>query len=75
MKFATKPCSGCGRAIIWAQNPDTGKKVPLDATAIVYDVTHHEGAGEVVVARTHTSFVSHFNTCTKANSFSGGKKQ
>ena len=74
MSFATKPCMGCGRPIIWALNPTTGKKVPLDAKAIVYDVTHHEGDGDVIVERAINAYVSHFNTCPKANSFSGSKK-
>ncbi len=70
----TVPCRGCGNPIIWAQNPDTGKKVPLDAKAIVYDVTYHENGGEVIVTRSMQSYVSHFNTCPKANDFSKGKK-
>lgn len=74
MNLKTVPCKGCGRPIIWAQNPDTGKRVPLDAKAVVYDLTHHEGDGDAVVQRTMNAYVSHFNTCPKANSFSGGKK-
>jgi hypothetical protein len=70
-------CKGCGRQIIWALNPDTGKRVPLDAVAPVYfliERSREEGGNECVPAPAHT-YVTHFATCSKANEFSGPKKR
>lgn len=66
-------CKGCGKAITWALNTETGKRVPLDATAIVYSAV--VAGGEVRAKQERGMFVSHFQTCTKANDFSGGKKK
>ena len=71
-------CKGCGAIIVWAET-NHGKNVPLDPRAIVYSVVMEKGK-LVAVKPTpgivgEQFMVSHFNTCSKANDFSGSKKQ
>ena len=73
-------CKGCGKEIVFADIADekgilTGKRVPLDTAAPVYQVDASQKAGqpERVAYRRRDTFVSHFVTCPKANQFSGGK--
>ncbi len=70
-------CRGCGRPIVWAET-SAGKNVPLDPRAVVYSVVMERGK-RIAVKPTPGVFgeefmVSHFNTCPKANDFSGSKR-
>jgi len=64
-----KKCEGCGKEIRWAQT-NKGKWMPLDANSHVYFL--QKGLdGEMRAERAPNAFVSHFQTCPKANDFSG----
>lgn len=69
MIFKTAKCKECGKDIIWATNPATGKHVPLDAKAVVYKIEAREVEGkEVYLALQNPDFkVTHWATCPKAN--------
>ena len=70
-------CKGCGREILWALNPETGKRVPLDVMAPVYlfiPRSREEGGNECQRAPAQM-YVSHFATCSKANDYSGSRKE
>ena len=73
----TSTCKGCGAAIIWALNPSTGKRVPLDAKALVYETWDGKDGPECAPTTADGSekehFVSHFLTCPKVNDFSHKK--
>ena len=72
-------CRGCGRPIIWGETA-TGTRIPLDATAPVYQVVKEEidpsnpAAYKLVIDRA-PGFVSHFATCSQARSFSKNRKK
>lgn len=67
-----RPCKGCGKPIIFAKN-ETGKIVPLDARAPVYEIKK-DFDGESVASLTQENFyVSHFSICSKANDFSSSR--
>jgi len=55
----------CRARIIFLENPETGKKVPVDADTVEADDTEYDGAR-------HTS---HFKTCKAPNRFSKGNKR
>ena len=59
-------CEGCDRPIAWGVGAN-GTKIPLDLKVIVYSIFPNQGEeGDLMVARDHNSFVSHFNTCTNS---------
>lgn len=62
-------CKGCGRKIFWGETGE-GKKIPLDASAPVYEFN---GKSNKITRTSSMVFVSHFSTCSKANDFSHGK--
>jgi len=66
-------CRGCGKEIIWGENADTGRPVPLDPTPPVYHVVELPN-GKVMAHRDKHSMVTHFATCPDANKFSGRGK-
>ena len=74
--FEKSVCRGCGRPIIWAEN-ENGKKIPLDATAPVYQVTEEkidtENRRYAIKVQRSGGYVSHFSTCPKASDFSKAK--
>lgn len=79
-KYATTPCRGCGRPVIFVSvaKPDgSHATVPLDPSApVFYRESDGEGGGVWVQDRTREILVSHFATCSKANDFSGsGRRQ
>lgn len=66
-------CKGCGRPIIWATNPATGKRVPIDPTPVSYHVYETKG-GEIECIPVDCPDgdvigVNHFSTCPSANGF------
>lgn len=80
-------CSGCGRQIIWIRTT-AGKNMPCD-TAIVSYKCNPKGkekivtpSGAVVTGDTGVEqsqadgfgYISHFATCTRANSFRRNKQ-
>ncbi len=67
-------CAGCGATIVWAVNPATGKKVPLDPRAPIYRFVDAPGGPEALRETDGELMVSHFATCTKAADFSGRNK-
>lgn len=68
-------CRGCDRAIIWAVNESTGKPIPLDAVAPVYNIVGEElEKGTPVAGKAVNAFVSHFTTCKKPEQFSKGER-
>lgn len=71
-EFQTTNCKGCGRPIVWATNPKTGKKVPLDPSAQVYHVRNVDGRIECLQDERPTVMVNHFQTCADANKFNKG---
>lgn len=72
----TTACKGCGNPIVWAVNPATGKRVPLDPKAPIYRVVElPNGECEALRESDGELMVSHFSTCPKANDFSGGGKR
>jgi hypothetical protein len=73
-EFPTAICKGCGRPIVWAVNPKTGKKVPLDPSAQVYHVRTEGGVVQCLQDERTTVMVNHFQTCSKANEFNKGGK-
>ena len=57
-------CRGCGKEIVWAQDMNTGAKIPLekiDAYVLTQDGT---------CCKSPSTYISHFKTCPKANDFS-----
>lgn len=68
-EFQTTLCKGCNRPIVWAVNPKTGKKVPLDPSAQVYHVREVDGRIECAQDERPSVMVNHFRTCSKANEF------
>ena len=69
-------CAGCGKLIVWAVSEDTGKNVPLDPSAPVYEVLGDEALGARKRARiVKTHMVNHFCTCSEANRFSGRNRK
>lgn len=68
-------CKGCGAEMVWAVNPATRKRIPLDIKPPVY-IAIELPTGEVEALRCDDGVygVSHFATCPKANEFSGGKR-
>lgn len=73
--YATTPCRGCGKAIVFVTNNE-GKSVPLDPVAPVY-VRMRDGDGGALWARDTSGeiLVSHFATCSRANDFSGSSRR
>lgn len=74
----TVPCKGCGAPLVWAVNPATGKRVPLDARSVVYQLVEQLQVGaepKLEAIRKPNHFVSHFQTCPKAAEFSRSKKK
>lgn len=62
-------CSGCGAAIRWALTPN-GKRMPVDATPEKRIVLDDVRTGDdAPLARVIDTYVSHFATCPKANTF------
>jgi len=68
--IATTPCKGCGKPMIYAKSPKTGKMIPLDARAPVFFVV--DG---VAFPASDGYYVSHFSTCVKADQFSARNKK
>ena len=74
MKRST--CKGCGAAIVWAVNPATGKRVPLEPAGRVLYRAIELPDGSVEAIREDPTptddpiMRSHFETCPKANDFS-----
>lgn len=65
-----RKCKACGKPLAFVRG-ETGKIIPLDRVAPVYEVTK-DLVGEVVAKRCGPGvMVSHFSTCPKANNFSG----
>jgi hypothetical protein len=73
-------CRGCGKEIVWAET-NHGKKIPLDAKIAVYSVKNERGTLIALNITGHTGpngdhyMVSHFNTCSKADHFSGSSRR
>lgn len=70
-------CRGCGKEIVWATT-STGKNMPLDPNVTVYSVVPERGR-LIAVKPTpgvlgERFMVSHFNTCSDADQFSGKNK-
>lgn len=64
-------CRGCGMTIEFMKNPNgNGKWLPLQRVRSAYVL---EGAGEIrkvtLAPTTKAIFVSHFETCSKADDF------
>jgi hypothetical protein len=76
LKWST--CAGCGAAIVWARNIETGNRIPLDVRAGVYQVASR-GNEQICRSATHEAtlekightamLVSHFVTCPKRDQF------
>jgi hypothetical protein len=64
-------CRGCGRAIVWAINTRDGKPIPLNPSAPVFAVQEVAGVKHATQTGAGMFLVSHFATCSAANSFSG----
>ena len=65
----------CGKKILWVETID-GKKIPLDATAPVYDLSVKNECDDTPIAyRARKSYVLHFATCKFANEFSKKNKK
>ena len=71
-KILERPCRAC-RAPLRFVPGENGKLIPLDLRSQVYRVTT-DLVGEPVAKQEEGSFVSHFQTCPKANDFSASKK-
>jgi len=77
----SRPGTGCGARIIWAQDAK-GVKIPLDPRAAVYMVQAKDGlliatrqAAPDLDAMAPTGMaVGHFHTCPKASDFTRTKK-
>ena len=72
MNYST--CKGCGAKIIWAVNPATGSKIPIDTKPTVYRLIEVNGRVEAIKEEVESPDilgVSHFATCSKAADFSG----
>lgn len=68
-------CRACNREIVWATNPVTGKKVPLDASPVVTYQLQDGSDGKEAIMDEEKSYISHFLTCPSADRFSKGKKK
>lgn len=64
----SRPCRRCGRPIIWAVNPRTGSKVPLDARpSTVFWLTSGRGTdGTPQCEQVDGVRINHFVTCPHA---------
>lgn len=70
-EYPKSKCRGCGRTIVWAFHPGTGKNVPLDPSAVIYRaVLMPNGKVECIKEYEDDLMVNHFNTCSKAGEFS-----
>lgn len=69
LKSEAKACRGasCKTPVIWANNPKTGKPIPLDSRAPVYRVEMIDG--KLTAVRDRGAFVTHFATCKDAAQF------
>ena len=66
MALETRPCTGCGKPVVWALHPENGTPMPLDPRPSVYRVVD----GKAI--RVPDVLVLHFATCSDANRFSKG---
>lgn len=55
----------CRAQIVWLENPDTGKSVPVDADTVKPEHDHYDA---------ELGHVSHFKTCSAPGRFSKGKR-
>jgi len=60
-----RACKSCGKPMLLVKNAATGKWLPLDARAVVYQVDEDGLARKV-----DGHYVSHFNTCPQAGQHS-----
>lgn len=68
-------CKGCGNPIVWATNPATGKKVPLDPKGVIYRAVElPNGEVEAIREDDDSVMISHFQTCPEANKFNRSSK-
>jgi hypothetical protein len=71
-------CKGCGKRILFARVKNQKGDlvhVPLDPAPPIYHIAFNEdGTAEAVRGTRNRLMVSHFNTCPKANEFSGSRK-
>lgn len=68
----TVPCRGCGKPIVFAENTQTGKMIPLDARSVCYVAQEWEGK---IICASSEAMISHFATCPKAADFSHKKEK
>lgn len=72
----TSVCKGCGKPIVWATNPQSGKKVPITLvpTYLVYDIGDQETECIINVPNDVDDRlgINHFLVCPKANDFHRG---
>lgn len=74
--FLTAKCPTCGRDIIWAVNPTTGKRVPIDPRPVIYllaDTVTGLECNPLTAAPGTCLGVSHFATCTKPKHLNKGE--
>jgi len=69
-------CRGCGRAILFARS-STGRAIPLERVRRVYRLEQRgEGPAEArALEELGTVYVSHFETCPKAEQFTRGRER
>lgn len=66
-----RPCKACGRKLAFVPGPN-GKAIPLDLQSPVYAIRKDLAGG--MVAEKAEAYVSHFASCSKASTFSRGKR-
>ena len=67
------PCRGCGMKIEFVKSATTGKAIPLQRIRRIYSVVADEA--QQVTELDGVLFVSHFETCPQAASFSRPRKE
>jgi len=74
-EMRTMPCRACGCPVLFAVNPETGRRIPLDARATTYTVHVVDGVPTIKAKTTGAdrAYVSHFCTCPDGQQFSKSK--
>lgn len=70
-----RTCKRCNCPIIFAENPQTGATIPLDASSPVYRLVDDRDHDKLLAFPVKNFHVSHFKTCRHADEFSRKKEK
>lgn len=73
MEIERRACKACKAPLAIVMGPN-GKRIPLDERSLVYRIGT-DMVGEPFAEPVPNAFVTHFQTCTAADRFSGKKRR